>query len=731
MALEPTAPGYRTRAVPYDLKIGWYIYWHRDDYRVVPNPERVDARHVTLEDLTTFPRKQLTVLIADIIDDPDDDANLVIAPTLKELHALVKKSFQPKPVAGKALRENMLRRADDLITSIETIQALVAKAERDARDEGTPFRLIGLKDAPRTGALEKACDSIGICVKTYYNRHALYTKYKGRRDEIAASSRRCTFGQTKMTPAQQHIVDTILLRHTRAEPSILYQALKDLLILTRGKWVDTTACAHVPMGLIDDLYDERIPMEAIEANSDYDGLLIPITLPRKTWFYGHVRYVQALPDIGKAYVDGRYGEGTWDRHYLVFDSLLPYVSRPLQYVFADHALLPIAIVDEETRSERRRLWLTLFIDAYSRSIIGMALLYENPCIESIQTGLSHAIWPKKSHRDLGLEDDWAPWGSMGALFLDNAWAHHSKSLERLCSAISQGDDYPRIELHFRQPYMARKGALIERLIGNVKVQVRAHLAGAMRSRNPNDVHDAMQDACFLYDDIYQFIHELILRYQHTIHGELNGLTPHQKWMQGIQETGQPMAPKKTPDMERLFWRLHHEPRVIGERGIELFGLDYSSDAVKMARKRTHQGNSIKYYVRYKPENITTVAVFREDEYIGEAKARKFRLPDGEYGPMSKAAWELTKKRTRLKGQTSDGNGVLLSLEAWKMRHMQRKEEKKAIQKQLASPPLVTGRQRRTKGATVADGGNVIQLPANDNMPELDALLGGRGRPAIN
>jgi transposase InsO family protein len=77
-------------------------------------------------------------------------------------------------------------------------------------------------------------------------------------------------------------------------------------------------------------------------------------------------------------------------------------TLPLQYVFSDHCLLKVFTVDEATRSRLDRLWLTLLIDAYSRAILGMALLCEAPCIESIQGALRHAIWPKTSHRDLGI-----------------------------------------------------------------------------------------------------------------------------------------------------------------------------------------------------------------------------------------------------------------------------------------------------------------------------------------
>src|SRR5713226_10646617 len=121
------------------------------------------------------------------------------------------------------------------------------------------------------------------------------------------------------------------------------------------------------------------------------------------WFSGYTRYIEAQADQGEQLLTSRLGKGIWEQFYLVFDTFVPRAQFPLQYVFADHWLLDAWIVDEQTRSKPSRLWLTLLIDAYSRSILGMTLLSENPCIESIQQALHHAIWEKTSHFDLGIE----------------------------------------------------------------------------------------------------------------------------------------------------------------------------------------------------------------------------------------------------------------------------------------------------------------------------------------
>jgi hypothetical protein len=123
-------------------------------------------------------------------------------------------------------------------------------------------------------------------------------------------------------------------------------------------------------------------------------MLVPIDLPSQSWFYTYLRWFRNQPDQGQQVITARYGREVWEREHLVFDTYVTRAAFPLQYVFADHYLLDVFVVDEATRSQLDRLWLTLLIDAYSRSVVGLALLYETPGVMSIQTALQHAIWPK-------------------------------------------------------------------------------------------------------------------------------------------------------------------------------------------------------------------------------------------------------------------------------------------------------------------------------------------------
>jgi hypothetical protein len=495
-----------------------------------------------------------------------------------------------------------------------------------------------------------------------------------------------------MNPTQFHFIDTCLLLYygnTRSTKTRVYQLAQDILAKrTQGYWVNPERCgATIPENLVTELLDLNIPMQAILDNPEKKPLLTQIEMPSTGWFSGYARYIEAQPDQGERLITARLGKGMWEQFHLVFDTFVHRAQFPLQYVFADHWLLDAWIVDEETRQKPSRLWLTLLIDAYSRSILGMALLYEDPCIESIQQALKHAIWEKKSHLDLGLGQEWACYGIPLQLFLDNAWAHHSHSLENLARVLSRNGTYNAIDLVFRPPYRGRYGAIIERLFKNFSGQVKELVAGAIASSDPKEIRRAANNACLLYPDMNCLLHQLILKYQHTEHRELHGMTPHQKWGEGIQSSGFPLPPPFTPAMDRLFMRMHPQTRQVRSRGIPVFGLNYWSAELGGIERVDREGKAVQYNFRYDPTDISRISLFRNGAWVGDASARELQQADGTYRQISLVEWKMAKRlvsseENQTIGQTPAELALVSDLQTLSQ---QRAQEKKAVQRNGSKP----------------------------------------------
>jgi transposase len=350
-----------------------------------------------------------------------------------------------------------------------------------------------------------------------------------------------------------------------------------------------------------------------------------------------VSWFGSQPGDGVQTYISRHGKEEWDANFLLFDRFAQTASLPLQYVFADHYQLDVLHVDDEFRELLGRLGLTVFIDAYSRAVTGLFLSYEAPNIESIQGGLRNAIWPKTDLDRFDIDLAWNCYGIPHRLFLDNAWAHHSLSLEDLVRALACGGPYTQMELVFRPPYQARYGGLVERLFGNLSGRLRELLPGAVLQTHQRRWHNASQGACLLYRDVVRLVHQMMVDYMHTPHQELQGLTPHEMWLAGLQLM-MPVPPPLTPQLERSFWRLYPGTRVAANTGLSLFGLHYWGVNLAGLRGRDRNGRRRRFHLRYDPDDIRRVAVFEHGTWLGDGYAKELRLPDGRYESVS--LWEL-------------------------------------------------------------------------------------------
>ena len=659
------------------LHPGWHIYWQKQIYRIRALESETLIIHV--EDHLSSETSILHV--KDLMRVDEDGRSIpLFAPTLEQLlHEIENLQSFPEGAPENAIPSKFLERADEIIRIVQQVEETAERLRTRILSEG--------EKCTQSDALRKACILVGAVKLTiFYDYRKKCRKGQWDRVQIAASLRRKTFNKTKQSSAKLHFLDTVITRYYRADrpstPMLVYRIAEAALKFhTQSKWIDPEKCKKgIPQDLVQELclvLDEKLPIQAIRENPEKDKLLTEITMPARGYFYQYLRWFESQPDLGRRVMNDRYGKGTWENIYMVFDTFVNLATFPLQYVFADHYLLDVFTVDEATRSKVNRLWLTVLIDAYSRSILGMALLDESPCIESIQSALLHAIWPKTSHSALGIQSEWACYGIPLQLFLDNAWAHHSHSLENLSRVIGQNGKYNTIDLIFRPPYKARYGALIETYFGWLSMHIKQFLPGAIQSSNPNHVRDAAKKACLLYEDINRFLQESIVGYNHTSHSALK-MTPHQKWMEGMK-TGFPIVPPLTNKIKRQFLHMIPETRQITTKGICVFGMQYTSPVVATADKIGMNGQPVEYGIRYDPADISKVALFRGDEWIDDISAKELRLPDGSY--KSTSLWEVETAKSLARVENGDSRDWLAYVNRAEDLAKRRMSEKRRIQRE--------------------------------------------------
>ena len=123
------------------------------------------------------------------------------------------------------------------------------------------------------------------------------------------------------------------------------------------------------------------------------------------------------------------------------------------------------------------------------------------------------------------------------------------------------------------------------------------------------------------------------------------MTPHDKWQEGLQ-LGLPLVPRLNPSIQRLFWRMDPRPRPITHQGICAFGMHYTSPALSAAARVNRQGQTLRYTIRYNPDDISLLAVFQAGHWIGDVYAKELRLPDGTTQPLSVAERKLAFQAAR-------------------------------------------------------------------------------------
>jgi hypothetical protein len=613
------------------------------------------------------------------------------------------------------LPAHLLKKADQIIHIVETIKAGTTQILREEKDVG------------KTTALHRMCRvlPIPIALSTYYNYQKLYATHQGDRSRIAMALHRNTFSKTRMDANTLHFIDSIIQRFYRSNPPLhkqtVYQIAQQVWHHNHRWWLNVAESGSEGFDdLIEELLNVRQGIDETLANPANQPHLIQIQLPSRAWFYSYMRWFDGQPGIGTETYKTRHGQATWEVNFGLFDRFVDKATLPLQYVFADHYKLDVLHVDDEYREILSRLWLTLLIDAYSRAVLGIFLAYEDPCIESVQGALCHAIWPKTGLEAFGISQTWACFGIPQRIFLDNAWAHHSYSLEELTRALASGGRYTAMEIVFRPPYQARYGGLVERLFGNLAGQLRERLPGAILQPDQRHWHNASQGACLLYQDVERVIYQLVVDYLHTPHRELAGMTPHEKWLAGMQLMT-PVPPPLTPQLSRCFWRLHHETRAANRPGIGLFGLHYWDVALGGLRGKDRRGRPRRFHVRYDPADISRIAVFENGEWLGDAFARELRLADGQYERVS--LWTLKLTKAIVKQQYGDRlprpQSWLIHLLETRELVAQRQAEKKEIRRKIEAlkqkqqeavvPPTDEAQLAMTRAALASDAPQIIDI----------------------
>lgn len=291
----------------------------------------------------------------------------------------------------------------------------------------------------------------------------------------------------------------------------------------------------------------------------------------------------------------------------------PRGNFPLELVQIDHTPLDLDLVDEEHRESIGRAYLTLGIDVFSRMITGFYISYE--AVSFFNTGqcVLNMIMPKEDFlKQQGVEGEWPIYGLPREISTDNAGEFRGIDLTRFCEQYS-------IEIDWRPVGRSFYGANVERVFKTLSSEVH-NLSGTTFSNIiKKGTYNSQKNASMTISEFEQWFTELIVNIYHKKeHSEL-GMTPEEKYMEGIfglaeyPGTGLPPIVENTKSLR--YSLLPSIERTVQKTGITIDHITYFSEVLRkwiVPQAASKKGKSKLFICKRDPRDISKIYFYDPD-----------------------------------------------------------------------------------------------------------------------
>lgn len=275
---------------------------------------------------------------------------------------------------------------------------------------------------------------------------------------------------------------------------------------------------------------------------------------------------------------------------------VPPVTGVLEQVQIDHTVVDLIVVDERHRLPIGRPYVTIAIDVFSRSIVGLVITLEAPSALSVGLCLAHMVTDKRTWVErLGIEVDWPMGGKPGELFMDNASEFKSEALRR-------GSEQHGITLRYRPPGRPHYGGIIERLIGTLMEMVHELPGTTFSNPAQRGDYDSDAKAVLTVAELEKWLALAVASYHGEVHST-TGQTPQARWAAGAAETPVATVANETAflvDFLPVF------RRTLTRTGFVIDHVHYFSDALKPWIARRDRLD--RFLIRRDPRDLSRIWV---------------------------------------------------------------------------------------------------------------------------
>lgn len=283
------------------------------------------------------------------------------------------------------------------------------------------------------------------------------------------------------------------------------------------------------------------------------------------------------------------------------------VSRPLEAVQIDHALVDLIVVSGITRKPIGRPWITVAIDVHTRCILGYYLSFDTPNQTSVAHALEHASFPKQPWlKRLGVSVSYPMFGKMECIHWDNAKTFQAKDVKIQCERYG-------IRIQERPVRSPHYGAYIERAIGTMMGAVHLLPGTTFSNVKARGSYQSEKNASMSFHDLERWLAEEIAgQYHNRPHRGLGGITPAAAWEAAWRTAdGSPTIPPMVGDARAFVIGFYPSAsRRVSRSGIVLHGLHYWDPCLTPL---INDGKSLE--VHYSQRDLSKVYLRSGDGYV--------------------------------------------------------------------------------------------------------------------
>jgi putative transposase len=263
---------------------------------------------------------------------------------------------------------------------------------------------------------------------------------------------------------------------------------------------------------------------------------------------------------------------------------------PLHQVEADHTLLNIKVVDDDTGIDLGRPWLTVFKDRFSSVPLGLHQSFLAPSWATLSRAMAHSMWPKDLSGYPNVKNEWLAEGVYDEVYTDRGMDFISKA-GRLAAAEMKCEI---MNLPGYSPWL--KGSL-ERWNRDVKAEIMTYRDGITSFSDP-EYRGRNLPTVKVSELKAGLIGWIVDDYLCDGHSGRADVPPNDNWREALDWHG---PPRPVEDFDR-FRRMTMIPKVrtIQNRGVEYDGFFYRDKNGELADLRKRHDAPREYVILIDP-----------------------------------------------------------------------------------------------------------------------------------